>query len=389
MCRNKPSPMNYLRFAIFCGISLCCISPVHATPPSDAYIAGYATSMLKYRLQLEIPVLRVENGVIVIPGAHISTADQARVMRLLSEIPGVNQVRIADTISEGVPGATAPSQPIHQSAHKTVAITTTQPTLMPTGILPSGHLFKPLLADPRWAHFSASYRHFFNDNFEGRNIGSVSFGETIPFYRGNVGRSLMQWETGLQAAVFSDFNLGAPSSDLVNTDFIASVYSSVRAEQFSAFARIFHQSSHLGDEFLLRRVNSEFERINLSYEGADLRLSYEFPYGLRLYAGGGGLFHKEPSSLKVWMTQYGVEFRSPWRLDSAPLRPIAAVDLKNFQENNWNTDVSARAGVEFDNLQVLGRKLQILLEYFNGNSPSGQFLRNNVEYFGVGAHYHF
>mgnify|MGYP006359141629 FL=1 len=65
------------------------------------------------------------------------------------------------------------------------------------------------------------------------------------------------------------------------------------------------------------------------------------------------------------------------------------MDLKNFQENNWNTDVSARAGVEFDNLQVLGRKLQILLEYFNGNSPSGQFLRNNVEYFDVGAHYHF
>jgi len=381
--------MNYLRFAVVVGVMFGCVSLAQAAPPSDAYIAGYATSMLKYRLQLDIPALSVENGVIVLPRDSISAADQARVVRLLSEIPGVNQVKIADKVSEDVPIATAPSQPIQQSAQQTVAITTTHPTLMPTGLLPSGHLFKPLLADPRWAHFSASYRHFFNDNFEGRDIGSVSFGETIPFYRGNVGPTLVQWETGIQAAVFSDFNLGASSSDLVNTDFIASLYSSVRAKQFSAFGRIFHQSSHLGDEFLLSRVNSAFERINLSYEGADLRLSYEFPYGLRLYAGGGGLFHKEPSSLKVWMTQYGVEFRSPWRLDAVPLRPIVAVDLKNFQENNWNTDVSARAGVEFDNLQVLGRKLQILLEYFNGNSPSGQFLRNNVEYFGVGAHYHF
>ena len=93
----------------------------------------------------------------------------------------------------------------------------------------------------------------------------------------------------MQAAVFSDFNLGAPSSDLINTDFIASAYASARTGQASAFARVYHQSSHLGDEFLLRRL-TDVERINLSYEGADLRLSYELPYGLRVYGGGGGIF---------------------------------------------------------------------------------------------------
>lgn len=255
--------------------------------------------MLRYKLNLNIPSLIVPNGVIILPQDSLNISDQSHVVRMLSEIPGVNEVRIAEVTIEvpiEVPIATAPSQPIQQSADQTVAITKTDPTLFPTGLLPSGHLFKPLLADPRWAHFSASYRHLVNDNFEGRNIGAVSFGETIPFCRGNFGRSLVQWEAGLQAAVFSDFNLGASSSDLINTNFIASAYSSVRAKQFSAFGRIYHQSSHLGDEFLLGKVNSTFERINLSYEGADLRLSYEFPYGICLYGGGGGLFHKEPSS---------------------------------------------------------------------------------------------
>ncbi len=380
----------YLRFIAafaFSGVLLNA-GLAQATPPNDAYIAGYATSMLKYKLNVDIPALIVQNGIIILPKESLNISDRSSVVQMLSEIPGVNEVKIAETPVE-LPVVTAPTQPIKQDSHQTVAITKTEPTLLPTGLLPSGHLFKPLLADPRWAHFSASYRHFVNDNFEGRNIGAVSFGETIPFYRGNFGRSIAQWETGLQAGVFSDFNLGASSSDLINTDFIASVYGSMRAKQFSAFGRIYHQSSHLGDEFLLRRVNSAFERINLSYEGADLRLSYEFPYGIRLYGGGGGLFHKEPSALKVWMTQYGIEFRSPWRLDFAPIRPIIAADFKNFQENNWNTDASVRAGVEFDNLQVLGRKLQILVEYFNGNSPSGQFLKNNVEYIGIGAHYHF
>ncbi len=382
--------MSYLRLISVATVLLLNAAVAYAVSPNDAYIAGYATSMLKYKWNLDIPAIIVQNGVIILPKDSFNRSDPSTssIVQMLAKIPGVNEVKIAEVTAE-VPVATAPSQPIHQDANQTLAITKTDPTLLPTGLLPSGHLFKPLLADPRWAHFSASYRHFLNDNFEGRNIGAVSFGETIPFYRGNIGRSLVQWEAGLQAGVFSDFNLGAPSTDLINTDFIASAYSSVRAKQFSAFGRIYHQSSHLGDEFLLRRINSTFERINLSYEGADLRLSYEFPYGLRIYGGGGGLFHKEPSSLKVWMAQYGVEFRSPWRLNFAPIRPIIAADLKNFQENNWNTDVSIRGGVEFDNLQVLNRKLQILVEYFNGNSPSGQFLRNNVEYIGVGAHYHF
>ncbi|GAB6141607.1 hypothetical protein JCM14076_23360 [Methylosoma difficile] len=261
--------------------------------------------------------------------------------------------------------------------------------ILPTGILPTGHLFKPLLADPRWAHFSASYRSYQNDNFDGKNVASVSFGETIPFYRSAFGHSNVQWETGIQGGVFSDFNLDSASKDLVNTDFIASLYSSIRAGRFSAFTRLFHQSSHLGDEFLLSKVHTKFQRVNLSYEGVDSRLSYDLPFGLRIYGGGGGMFDREPSTLKPWMAQYGMEFRSPWRLDFAALRPVVAADIKNFEENNWNTDLSARAGVEFENLQVLGRKLQVLAEYYNGYTPSGQFYKNKIEYFGVGLHYHF
>jgi hypothetical protein len=63
--------------------------------------------------------------------------------------------------------------------------------------------------------------------------------------------------------------------------------------------------------------------------------------------------------------------------------------VKNFEENSWSTDVSARAGFEFENLGLGGRKLQLLLEYFNGYSPSGQFYGDKIEYVGLGAHYLF
>jgi hypothetical protein len=378
--------MVYLRFIAILAVMLASTSFAYATVQDDAYIAGYAVGVLKHSVKLEMPLL-VKDGVITLPVAGMETADRAKAIQLLWEIPGVNAVKTTETTSRQPTDSSLNAAQV--SGNETASASASEPTILATGLLPPGHLFKPLLADTRWAHFSAAYRNYQSKNFDGRDIASVSFGETIPFYRSNFGKSTAQWETGLQAGVFSDFNLGAASSDLLNTDFIASIYSSMRTGQFSAFGRLYHQSSHLGDEFLLRKINTKFERVNLSYEGVDLKLSYEFPYGVRLYGGGGGLFHKEPTALKVWSAQYGVEFRSPWRMDFASMRPIVAADIKHYDENNWSTDVSARAGVEFENLTVLGRKLQILAEYYNGYTPSGQFYKNKVEYIGLGAHYLF
>jgi hypothetical protein len=371
------------RLLILAGFWLVVAPSVEATVAEDAYLAGYATAALKHDLKLTVPALAVKDGVVTLPVAEMSNAERAAATRVLSAIPGVSAVKVSETAQQQVMDYSSSSSSSEQPRIAADNL------VLPTGLLPNGHLFKALLADPRWAHFSAAYRNYQSDNFDGRDIASVSFGETIPFYRANFGHTTAQWEAGIQAGVFSDFNLGASSADLVNTDFIASVYSSMRAGQFSAFGRIYHQSSHLGDEFLLRKADTKFERVNLSYEGVDLKLSYELPYGLRVYGGGGGLFHREPSELKRWSAQYGVEFRSPWRLEFAAMRPIIAADIKNYEENDWSTDISARAGVEFDNSKVLGRKLQIMVEYFNGYTPSGQFYKDKVEYVGLGAHYLF
>jgi hypothetical protein len=355
-----------------------------ATAQDDAYITGYAAGILKQNLKLDMPSLAVHDGIITIPVAGMADSDRSKAVQLLSDIPGVTAVQTSE--SNSITTSTNTTQPYPTTKAETVS-----GTQLPKGLLPTGHLFKPLIADTRWSHFSVAYRNYQNNAFDGKHNAAVSFGETIPIYRSNFGHSTAQWEAGIQAGVFSDFNLSAPSSDLINTDFIAALYSSVRAGQFSAFGRVYHQSSHLGDEYLLGQIatNSRFNRVNLSYEGADLKLSYELPYGVRIYGGGGGLFHREPTALRIWSAHYGIEFRSPWRLDFASLRPVMAADIKNYDQNNWSTDISARAGVEFENYKVLGRKLQILAEYYNGYTPSGQFYKDKVEYIGLGAHYHF
>ena len=61
--------------------------------------------------------------------------------------------------------------------------------------------------------------------------------------------------------------------------------------------------------------------MNLSFEGADLRLSYRLFDWLRFYGGGSYLFRGDPSDLKPWATQAGVELQTPWRFwnDAAEL----------------------------------------------------------------------
>jgi hypothetical protein len=47
-----------------------------------------------------------------------------------------------------------------------------------------------------------------------------------------------------------------------------------------------------------------------------------------------------------------------------------------------------RAGVQFEKLPIFDRRIQVLLEYFNGYSPNGQFYRDKIEYIGIGVHFY-
>jgi len=352
-------------------LALLAVSPAAAAPGDDSYIAGYAAAVLEREFSLSAPSLRVQNGVLSVAAADLATADRARVVAQLEKIPGVARVVVLEA------GAAPPVPPPTAVVEPPRVLSEWQ-----AGLFPGGVLFQPLIADPRWPHFSATWQHYFNDS-QLSDAAAVSFGESFAFYRDRIGSAW--WEIGLHAGVFSIFDLDSQSFDLVNADYLVGIPLSLRYEDFTAMLRVFHQSSHLGDEFLLR---TKTNRINLSYEAVDLKLSYRIADVVRLYAGGGYLFDQDPSSLQPWSVQYGIELTSPWPSRESRWRPIAAVDVQQREENKWTADVSARAGIEIDGV-LLTRKLQILIEYFTGHSPNGQFYKDKVEYIGIGTHFHF
>jgi hypothetical protein len=176
---------------------------------------------------------------------------------------------------------------------------------------PDGDVFRPLLADPKQPQFFASYQSVrVRDGGTSVNVGSVGFGENFGLWSRRKEGGCDGVQVGILAGVFSQFNLDAPSSDLINTDFVVGIPVSWRSGLLSARARLYHQSSHLGDEFLLGSPG--FNRVNLSFEEVEALLALDAPGGWgRVYAGGGYLVHREPAGLDRHRVQWGAELRGP------------------------------------------------------------------------------
>ncbi len=254
----------------------------------------------------------------------------------------------------------------------------------PPAELPREVLFDPLLADPRWPHFSAAWHQYGGDD-RLDNVGAVSLGEDFSFYQEPLAGG--RWGFGFQAGVFSIFDLDADSRDLVNADYWVGIPVAWKRGPWQALARLYHQSSHLGDEYLLR---TRPQRINLSYEAADLRVSrHLMGETLRLYGGGGFLISRIPQELKRWSVQAGAEIRWPETFAGGLLRPVAALDLQSIEEADWAVDTSIRAGVMIESPEDRDYAILVALEYFQGRNPNGQFYGTRVDYYGVGIHVYF
>jgi hypothetical protein len=374
------NPLFKRPFGLICVLALLAIGwallpPAHAAQPSDEFIRGYASAVVAMNYPAGVESIRVDDGVVYLDGVTLSEKEQTELHKMLSDVEGVIRVEFVTEIKR------TDTTDVHLKEKKQAS----EPDDQLPVFLPTTPLFQSLLADPRWPHFSASLQQYIDDE-QLRNVASTNFGESFGIYRSR-GPWESTMELGIQAGVFAIFDIDSESFDLINADYFVGIPFTIKKGNFANLTRIFHQSSHLGDEFLLRGRTDE--RINLSYEGVNNLFSYHLPAGFRLYAGGGYIFHREPSGLDPWSTQAGLGFRSPRLWLKRALRPVAGIDVQNRQESDWATDVSARAGIQFENPDFLSRKLQLLFEYYNGKSPNGQFYENNIEFFGLGLHFFF
>jgi hypothetical protein len=372
--------MRRALFGLALLIGLLAAAPARA---DDAYITGYATALLEREFKLTGSKIRVQNGHVTIAVEKLGPVAPDEIQRGISRIPGVTSV---DVLEGPEAMAAIPAAPPGAEA---ATAATTRPTAV--HLFPPGLLFAPLHADPRWARFNPGFRRVLSGQGDFKSIKNVfygNFGETFALYR-NAAPLHGQWEIGIQAGAFTIFDVSSPdgSKDLINADYLAGLVLNYRTGDFSSMLRYKHVSTHLGDEFILR--NPGVQRINLSFEELDWKLSYDVRTWLRFYGGAGVLVRREPVNLKRGTAQGGVEFSSPWTWFNGAVRPVTYVDGQWWERTQWTTGLSVLPGIQFENYQIGGRKGMFLFEYYNGPQPDGQFFTQHIQYFGAGVHLYF
>jgi len=235
-------------------------------------------------------------------------------------------------------------------------------------VFPRTPLFAPLSADPRWPRFTLGYMYYLGDS-EFSHIGTAEAGASIPIVQKNA-RRRGAWEVGFQGGVFSIFDFTAPSSDLVNADYLGGITFSYALDSLGFISRLVHQSSHLGDEYLL---HTGVERINFSFEELDVLISYDpQPWG-RVYGGGAVMVRVDPSYVDRWSLQAGAEFRPVTAKTKRRFQLLAAVNLRSWQQSNWIPDASIIAGATLDPI----------------GESSGQFFTERIQTLGPAVQLYF
>ena len=263
--------------------------------------------------------------------------------------------------------------------------------------LPRGDVFCPLMADPKATRsFASVLQHRAgNAGFSelDLDIASVGIADAFGLGRWNSGSPGDGFQIALSGGVFAQFDLGTSSFDLLNADYVVGVPITFRRGWFSTRFRVYHQSSHLGDEYLLREPPDRQDRENLSFESVEWLLSADAGV-LRLYGGGEFLFMRTPDDLSQYVAHGGVELRPTPRIiplgSLGGFRFVAASDVKASGEHDWKPAISTRAGLEYDRAggtDVSSRRWGIFAEFYTGPSPYGQFFREKVRLVGFGIHF--
>jgi hypothetical protein len=248
-------------------------------------------------------------------------------------------------------------------------------------LLPHRDLFPPLVASPREPQFSARYEKN-NTELDGNYAASVnSFGDYLPIFEYTLDEE-RALQFSVDGALYAIFNLDTPSLDLFNMDFITGFSLSYQHNESLTFrARLFHVSSHLGDEFLI--ANPEVVRKNSSYEDFQVVGAYTIG-GWRFYGGGGHIVRSDPEiEAEPWSTKGGIEFRRP--IGYFNMDALAAVEIQSVERMNWRLNRSVMAGIVV--LQSETREVRFMGNYYSGGSQHGQFFRESLEYFGLGVYF--
>ncbi len=251
--------------------------------------------------------------------------------------------------------------------------------------LPKGHLFEPILLDPLEAQTYGSVlpRYYSEGRKYAGTIVPFAFGFAKPFYRrtSEPGRSaelVLDLASFTQFEVYYDYQRDKQRRQIINNDYKVSILYNVRRGLNTYRFRVYHLSSHLGDDYVFRNQITAPTPNPVNYEVLDATYSRTVN-DWRLY-GGLGVVLRKPAERKTLSAQLGTFYKKP---STRAARLVGGLDVKFWQQTNFRPGMHGGVGVEVGRT---ANNLTFLLEGYSGFRPYSQYENQQTAWIGVGVY---
>lgn len=249
-------------------------------------------------------------------------------------------------------------------------------------------LFPAMVADEREPRFLIRVLRDETPDLD-TDVMMFGLGDRIGLFGSELGRG---WQLGVDVSggILARFDLAEPTFDFLDADFVVGIPIAVRRGGWSARMRIYHQSSHLGDDYL--RTRETLEERTFDYEAIEAAVSLERRWA-RLYGGAEHRFRHTPESVARQVAFAGAEVRQSGGLlrlgNRRVARAVMAFQVTGSAERGWHPSWAGRVGVEVADRKAgaRARRLMVLLEAFDGPSQRGQFYLEDQRFVGIGVHF--
>ena len=251
------------------------------------------------------------------------------------------------------------------------------------GFLPA-IVFRPLIADPAEPQLGTALR---SGDFSQRGSleGIATFGASLPILGFVSANKKTAVQVGAAGGMIARFDMHTRANDIVSEDYEIGFPVWMRSGIFGARFRVYHRSSHIGDEFVLN--NPGFTRFDMTYEAVEGVTGVTFG-GARVYIGGDYIYHNATTRIAPGTLRIGGDLISASGFDSGSLhgRWVAGLDVKASRDLDWRAAKSAVTGFELSRAGSSSPAMRIMIELSSGPSTAGQFYGKSEKYVGLAAY---
>jgi hypothetical protein len=216
-----------------------------------------------------------------------------------------------------------------------------------------------------------------DSRFGNEGEAEVALGENVPVLALQQGRRPITLGFGSQ--VYARFSLSDSKSALISNDWVVGFNGTATVETWAFTLELYHESSHLGDEY-----EDRFDATRLDW-------TREVAVGWASCSTGpwrltGGLSYTLRDGLDLQRpgTSLGVDYRShtSGTLLGTRVRPVLGLFFDANAATAWRVSTSAKAGVSLETSPG-GKEIGFALIGHNGLSTQRQFFREESRYFGL------